>query len=188
MWPWLWNFIGRQVKFNAFLLPNEHPERIWSYLVRQFEAELAKIGHFQISKSIFEAKYDSIFLKPKFLFEYQIRRTTFIESIYFFNHSSKTLISKNVPYFCQLCLKLSYKIQKNPFRMFIRVQKCITLHLHPIKISQPRSHYYSVGVCDWRAAAVHMTHIQFLRVFPRITKVHKKWPKRVSNFYAQWQQ
>ena len=57
------------MKFNAFLHPNEHPERICSYLVGQFEAELAKIGHFQISKSIFEAKYDSIFVKPKFSFE-----------------------------------------------------------------------------------------------------------------------
>ena len=69
-------------EIQCILHPNEHPERICSYLVRQFEAELAKIGHFQISKSIFEAKYDSIFLKPKFLFEYQIRRTTFIKSIY----------------------------------------------------------------------------------------------------------
>ena len=134
MWTRLWNFIERQVKFNAFLHPNEHPERICSYLVRQFEAELAKIGHFQISKSIFEAKYDSIFLKPKFLFEYQIRRTTFIKSINFFKHSCKTLFSKKVPNFCQLCLKLSYKIQTNPFRVFIRVQKCIELHLPPYEI------------------------------------------------------
>ena len=140
VWTQLWNFIGRQVKFNAFLHPNEHPERICSYLVRQFEAELAKIGHFQISKSIFEAKYDSIFLKPKFLFEYQIRRTTFIKSIYFLNHSCKTLFCKNVPNFCQLRLKLSYKIQKNPFRMFIRVQKCIEFHLPPYEIPQPCSH------------------------------------------------
>ena len=58
------------MKFNAFLHPNEHPERICLYLVRQFEAEQAKIGHFQISQSIFEAIYDSIFLKPKFLFEH----------------------------------------------------------------------------------------------------------------------
>ena len=35
----------RHVKFNAFLHPNEHSERICLYLVRQFEAELAKIGH-----------------------------------------------------------------------------------------------------------------------------------------------
>ena len=33
------------MKFNAFLHPNEHPQRICLYLVRQFEAELAKIGH-----------------------------------------------------------------------------------------------------------------------------------------------
>ena len=38
-----------------------------------------------IKKGIFrflEAKYNSIFLKPKFLCEYQIKRTTFIKSIY----------------------------------------------------------------------------------------------------------
>ena len=44
-WTRFWNFIGRQVKFNAFLHPNDHPERICLYLVRQFEGELAKIGH-----------------------------------------------------------------------------------------------------------------------------------------------
>ena len=37
--------IGRQVKFNTYLYLNEHPERICLYLVRKFEAELAKIGH-----------------------------------------------------------------------------------------------------------------------------------------------
>ena len=35
----LWNFKGRQVKFN------EHPESICLYLVGQFEAQLSKIGH-----------------------------------------------------------------------------------------------------------------------------------------------
>ena len=39
------DFMGRQVKFSAFLHPNEHPENICLYLVRQFEAEQAKIGH-----------------------------------------------------------------------------------------------------------------------------------------------
>ena len=71
------------MKFIAFLHPNEHPERICPYLVRQFEAKLAKVGPFQTSKSIFEAKFDSIFLKPKFLFENQIKRTIFIISICF---------------------------------------------------------------------------------------------------------
>ena len=129
-----------QVKFNTFLHPNEHTERICLYPVTQLDAVLSKIRHFQISKSIFKAKYDLIFLKPKFLFEYQIRTITFIKSIYFFNHSCKTLFSKNVPYFCQLRLKLSYKIQTNPFRMFIRVQKCIEFHLPPYEIPQPYSH------------------------------------------------
>ena len=92
VWTQLWNFIVRQVEFNAFLHPNEHPERICLYLVRQFEAEPAKIGDFQISKSIYEAKYDLIFLKPKFLSKYQIRRTTFIKRIYLFNHSCQNFI------------------------------------------------------------------------------------------------
>ena len=33
------------MKFNAFLHPNEHPERICLYLVRQFDVELVKIGY-----------------------------------------------------------------------------------------------------------------------------------------------
>ena len=41
----------RQVKFNAFLHPND-PERIYLYLARQFEAELIKIGQF-FTKSSF---------------------------------------------------------------------------------------------------------------------------------------
>ena len=86
-------------EIQCIFAPNEHSERIFSYLVRQFEAELAKIGYFQISKSIFGAKCDLIFLKQKFLFEYQIRRTTFIKSMYFFDQSEKTLFSKNEPYF-----------------------------------------------------------------------------------------
>ena len=47
-----------------------------------------------------------------------------------------------MPYFCQLRLKLSYKIWTNPFRMFIRVQKSIEFHLPPYEIPQPLSHYY----------------------------------------------
>ena len=47
-----------------------------------------------------------------------------------------------MPYFCQLRLKLSYKIQTNPFRMLIKVQKCIEFHLPHYKIPQPCSHYY----------------------------------------------
>ena len=136
----MWNFVGSQAKFDSFLVTNEHPERICLYLVREFDYEPSKIGHFQISKSVFGATCDPIFLKQKFLFEYQIRRTNFIKSIYFSNHSCKTLFSKNVPYFCQLCLKLSYKIQTNPLRMSIRVQKCIEIHLPLYKIQQLWSH------------------------------------------------
>ena len=88
-----------QVKFKSFMVTNKHPERICLYLVREFNDKPSKIGHFQISKSIFGAKRDLIFLKQKFLFEYQIRRSTLIKSIYFFDQSEKTLFSKNEPYF-----------------------------------------------------------------------------------------
>ena len=106
-----------QVKFSTFLNPNEQTERICLYLVRQVDAMPSKIRHFQISKSIFEAKYKTIILKPKFLFEYQIRRTTFIKSIYFFNHCCKILFSKNMPYFCRVSTKLVCQISKNPLTM-----------------------------------------------------------------------
>ena len=33
-------------QFNELLHPNEHPERICLYLIRQFDAELAKRAHF----------------------------------------------------------------------------------------------------------------------------------------------
>ena len=139
IWPRLWNFIGSQAKFNSFLVTNEHPERICLYLVREFDDEPSKIGHFQISKSIFGAKCDLIFLKQKFLFEYQIRRTTFIKSMYFFDQSEKTLFSKNEPYFWRLVIKLSYKIQTNPFRMFICDHKTIEFHLTHHEMPRPWS-------------------------------------------------
>ena len=41
----VWNFIERQVKFNAFLYPNEHPERNCLFPVRQFDVELVKIWY-----------------------------------------------------------------------------------------------------------------------------------------------
>ena len=88
-----------ELKFNSFLVINEHPERICLYLVREFDDEPSKIGHFQISKSIFGAKCDLIFLKQKFLFEYQIRRTTFIKSMYFFDQSEKLYLVKMSPIF-----------------------------------------------------------------------------------------
>ena len=136
IWPRLWNFTGSQAKFNRFLVTNDHPERICLYLVREFDDEPSKIGHFQISKSIFGAKCDLIFLKQKFLFEYQIRRTTFIKSMYFFDQSEKTLFSKNEPYFWRLVIKLSYKIQTNPFRMFICDHK--TIEFHPTHHENPQ--------------------------------------------------
>ena len=41
----MWNLIGRQAKISRFLHLNDHPERRILYLVRQFVAQLAKLGH-----------------------------------------------------------------------------------------------------------------------------------------------
>ena len=87
------------MKFNTFLHPNEHPERICSYLVRQIEAELAKLKYFQISKSIFEAKYESIFLKGKFLFEYQLGEQLSLMTLPISFISKQGFFSKNMPNF-----------------------------------------------------------------------------------------
>ena len=52
-------------------------------------------------------------------------------------YSNKNFGFKKIEsYFCQLCLKLYYKIQTNPFRICIRVQKCIEFHLLPYEIPQ----------------------------------------------------
>ena len=166
IWPQLWNFIGSQTKFNSFLVTNEHPERICLYLVREFDYEPSKIGHFQISKSIFGANCDLIFLKQKFLFEYQIRRTTFIKSIYFFDQSEKTLFSKNEPYFWQLVIKLSYKIQTNPFRMFICDHKTIEFHATHHEMPRPWSLW---SPTFWKIALHH----------PRLSSYDQ-------NEYSQW--
>ena len=139
IWPRLWNFIESQEKFNRILITNEHPERICLYLIREFDDEPSKIRHFQISKSIFEVKCDLIFLKQKFLFEYQIWITTFIKSLYFFDQSEKTFFSKNEPYFWRLFIKLSYKIKTNPFRMFICDHKTIEFHMTPHEMTRPWS-------------------------------------------------
>ena len=89
------------------------PQRNFCYLVTQFDCELSKIGYFQSSKSIFDAKFNLIFLKTIFLFEFQNRWTTLIISFYILN----------VPYFWWLIIKMYYKISKDPLMMFIEMQK-----------------------------------------------------------------
>ena len=96
-WWQLWNFIECQAKFNRFLYPNEHIQRIFWYLVRLFESELSKIGNFQSLESFLEAKFHLIILKMIFSSEYQSRRTPFIKYICNLKHFHQSLFSKNVP-------------------------------------------------------------------------------------------
>ena len=112
-------FQSLQMKFNRFLHPNELPQRIFWYLVRQLDWGQSKIGYFQFLKTIFRPKINLITLKMIFVLEYQTRRTTFSNNIFSFIHTHQILFSKNVPYFCQLSTKLSCKISENPLRMFI---------------------------------------------------------------------
>ena len=64
-----------------------------------------------------------------FVLEYQTRRITFSNIIFSFIHSHQILFSKNVPYFCRLSTRLSYKMSKNPLRNFIEMQNPIEIHL-----------------------------------------------------------
>ena len=56
VWGQLWNFSVVQLKFDRLLHLNEPPKMIFCYLVRHFDWRLSKVGHFQFSKSILEAK------------------------------------------------------------------------------------------------------------------------------------
>ena len=48
----MWNLIGRRAKISGFLRLNDHPERSFLYLVRQFDALLAKLGHIFTKKGL----------------------------------------------------------------------------------------------------------------------------------------
>ena len=112
MWTRLWNFMVRQVKLNRFLHPNDLPQRIFWYLIRQLDWMESKVGYFQFFKSTFRSKINLIILKMIFVLEYQIRRTTFIKIIFNFSQFWQTLFSKFMPYFCWLSGKSWCQISK----------------------------------------------------------------------------
>ena len=123
MWWQLRNFIVRQVEFNRFLHPNEHPQRIFWYLVRLFDWEPSKIWHILLSKPCLEMNWIS-FISDN------------VNPIHF-----QTWLCKNVPNLWWLSIKQSYKISKNLLRMFIWMQKSITFHLPLYAIIQLSSCY-----------------------------------------------
>ena len=81
-WWELWNFIECKAKFCRFLYTNWYIQKILWHLARLFESKLSKIGNFQSSKWIFDAKSQLIFLKLIFSSEHQSRITPFNK--YFF--------------------------------------------------------------------------------------------------------
>ena len=145
----LWNIIVRQVNFNRFLHPNRPPQMIFWYLVRQLEADLSKIWHFQFHSNSFSPKINLIFLKIIFVLEYQIRRTSLVRIIFNFVHIQTNLSNKTVPNFWWL--KLSYKVSKKPLSGFIEVQKHIEFHLPHHKIPQPSTLMYRGKGGAWYA-------------------------------------
>ena len=54
-WWQLWNSIVMQVKFNKFLHPNEHPQRIFWYLERPFDWKLSKNRYFLVFSVNFQS-------------------------------------------------------------------------------------------------------------------------------------
>ena len=93
---------------------NQHTQRKFWYFAHRKNDELEKIGRFQSQFS--RSKINLIFSKMIFLYEYQIRRTTFISSIFYFNHLKKNVINLlNVlkfrahHYFCLQNIKISFE-------------------------------------------------------------------------------
>ena len=72
-------------------------KRICLHLVRQLDDESSKVGHFQISKWIFEVKCKSIFLKPIFSFEYWLGEQFSLKAFIFFTNLIKL-------YWVKMCL------------------------------------------------------------------------------------
>ena len=67
-WWRLRNFIGRHMKFNSFLHPNEQAQRIFWCFVKRFDWKPSKIGIFWYSKSIFNVKTQLNLSENDFLF------------------------------------------------------------------------------------------------------------------------
>ena len=140
VWPRLWHFLVRQVKFNRFLVPNEHPERICLYLVRQLDDKPAKIRQiftrytfmrFMENINAFNESYS-----PNSIFKWE---NWFQEDKFTFNLRN-WIWNLKMPYFWWLIIKLSYKVQTNPFRMVIRVPKFIEFQPPLYEIPQPWSY------------------------------------------------
>ena len=56
------------MKFNRFLVPNEHPERICLYLVRQLDDEPAKIRQI-FTKGEFNSKHNDFYSSSSIIFD-----------------------------------------------------------------------------------------------------------------------
>ena len=97
---------------------------------------------FCFQSNFFCPKINLIFLKTNFILEYWIRRTFFIKIIFNFVHIQTNLFCKIVPNIWWLCLKLSFKVSKNPSKGLIRMQKTIEIHLPHYKIPQQSPHYF----------------------------------------------
>ena len=66
------------MKFNRYLHPNEHPQKIFWYFVRPFDQGLLKNSYFCFQCQFTRSKINYILLKFVFLLKYWIRRTSFI--------------------------------------------------------------------------------------------------------------
>ena len=125
-----------QVKFNTFLHPNEHTERICLYLVRQLDS-VSSIRYFQTSKSIFEAKSSK---KPKVFFEYQLRRATLIEIIYFSTNLVKLYLVKICPIFTSSASNCLTRYKQILSGCSLGCKNALNFICLPMKFHNPWSH------------------------------------------------
>ena len=131
---WLWDFIVIQVEFNKFFQPNDPHERIICDLVIQLRQEPSKTGH--IIACFFWKSMKLVKLSIKLLNQDSSTKIIFRKIKLIFGLGNLLWKLKKST-FWQVCLKLSYKIWKNPLRGLIGMQKTMETHLPHYEISQP---------------------------------------------------
>ena len=129
MWWQSWNFKGKQVKFNRFLHPIEHTERIFWYLLRSFEGgpqksetsahhSLPIFGTMIKSRGAFSSQNKvDFFILITFFEKLKFYRCQFFEKLIFWkiNYFSKIWLNIKCP--------LGFKTIRPPL-IYLLAQKC----------------------------------------------------------------
>ena len=128
--------------FNAFFHQTEHPGRICLYLVRQFEAELTKMGIF---------RFQSHFLRPNMIqsswnqhsyFHIKLGEQFSLKALFFLTILVKLCLVKMCPIFVRSQLSCLARYQKILWKCSFQCKNllnfaCLTMELHNSHHSSP---------------------------------------------------